>query len=213
MNREQGMEWLERTRIIVIARGVDTEGLLYTAEALLKGGIRVMEVTLNTATALESIQALSERYAGELFIGAGTVLSEDDADRAELAGAQFIVTPHTDAGLISHCAAKGMPIYPGALTPTEIMTAWNAGASAIKLFPSASMGIGYVKELMGPFDSIPFIPVGGVNVSNAADFIRLGCYALGVGGSLINRADIDAGRFAEIERKARALIEAAASRG
>ncbi|WP_166242313.1 bifunctional 4-hydroxy-2-oxoglutarate aldolase/2-dehydro-3-deoxy-phosphogluconate aldolase [Paenibacillus turpanensis] len=208
MQQDQGIRLLEQTKLIVIARGVAEQELLKTAEALLKGGVRVLEVTLNTEGATQLIRTLQKEFGDEMWVGAGTVLSTEDADAAAEAGAQFLVTPHTDETLIRHAVSKQLPIYPGALTPSEIVRAWNAGASAIKLFPSASLGFSYVKELMGPFDRIPFIPVGGIHAENAKQFMDIGCYALGVGSYLIQRDAMASGEYNRIAEKARGLIQA-----
>ncbi len=119
------------------------------------------------------------------LVGAGTVLSIGAARRAVDAGARFIVSPHTDAELISWCALGGVPCYPGALSPTEIHTAWSAGASAVKLFPAAAVGTGYLKQIAGPFPDIPFVPTGGVSAETAGDWIAAGAVAVGMGGWLI----------------------------
>ncbi|WP_127585855.1 bifunctional 4-hydroxy-2-oxoglutarate aldolase/2-dehydro-3-deoxy-phosphogluconate aldolase [Paenibacillus koleovorans] len=207
MNQEQGLEQLEATRIVTIIRGVKEQHIQAVAEALLAGGITVMEVTLNTEGAPAMIRSLQETYGDRMYIGAGTVLDLADARLAIEAGASFIVTPNTDEEVIRYCAERRVPIYPGALTPTEIVRAWKAGATAVKIFPSASLGITYLKELQGPLNHIPMIAVGGVSTDNIQDFLRIGCYAVGIGGSLINLKEIEAGNFGWITEKASALTE------
>ncbi|NOV00882.1 bifunctional 4-hydroxy-2-oxoglutarate aldolase/2-dehydro-3-deoxy-phosphogluconate aldolase [Paenibacillus planticolens] len=208
MNREQGLKEIERTRIIAIVRGVKEAHILSVAEALLKGGVTVMEVTLNTPGALTMISELQDRLGEQMYIGAGTVLDVEDAQKAVQAGAAFLVTPNLDEDVIRYASREGIPIFPGAMTPTEVVKAWKAGATAIKIFPSASLGLAYIKELMAPLDHIPMMAVGGVTEENIKQFLDLGCYGLGIGGSLINLKEIEAGRFDWVTDKAARLLAA-----
>lgn len=208
MNREQGLKEIERTRIIAIVRGVQETHILSLADALLQGGITVMEVTLNTPGALRMISELQDKSGQHMLIGAGTVLDLEDAKKAVQAGASFLVTPNMDEEVIRWSSTEGIPIFPGAMTPTEIVKAWKAGATAVKVFPSASLGLTYIKELMGPLDQIPLIAVGGVTEENIKQFLNIGCYGLGIGGSLINLKEIEAGRFEWITDKAASLLAA-----
>ncbi|NOU86883.1 bifunctional 4-hydroxy-2-oxoglutarate aldolase/2-dehydro-3-deoxy-phosphogluconate aldolase [Paenibacillus sp. LMG 31460] len=208
MNREQGLIEIERTRIIAIVRGVQENHILSLADALLKGGITVMEVTLNTPGALRMISELQDKSGQHMFIGAGTVLDLEDAKKAVDAGASFLVTPNMDEEVIRWSSQEGIPIFPGAMTPTEIVKAWKAGATAVKVFPSASLGLTFIKELMGPLDQIPLIAVGGVTEENIKQFLNIGCYGLGIGGSLINLKEIEAGRFEWVTDKAASLLAA-----
>ncbi|BFT70459.1 bifunctional 4-hydroxy-2-oxoglutarate aldolase/2-dehydro-3-deoxy-phosphogluconate aldolase [Paenibacillus sp. P36] len=208
MNREQGLKEIERTRIIAIVRGVKEAHIFSVAEALLKGGVTVMEVTLNTPGALTMISELQTKFGEHMYIGAGTVLDVEDAQKAVQAGASFLVTPNLDEDVIRYASREGVPIFPGAMTPTEVVKAWKAGATAIKIFPSASLGLSYIKELMGPLDHIPMMAVGGVTEENIKQFLDLGCYGLGIGGSLINLKEIEAGRFEWVTDKAARLIAA-----
>lgn len=208
MNREQGLKEIERTRIIAIVRGVKEAHIFSLAEALLKGGVTVMEVTLNTPGALGMISELQAKLSEQMYIGAGTVLDVEDAQKAVQAGASFLVTPNLDEDVIRYASREGIPIFPGAMTPTEVVKAWKAGATAIKIFPSASLGLTYIKELMGPLDHIPMMAVGGVTEENIKQFVDLGCYGLGIGGSLINLKEIEAGRFEWVTDKAARLLAA-----
>lgn len=208
MNREQGLKEIERTRIIAIVRGVKEAHIFSLAEALLKGGVTVMEVTLNTPGALAMISDLQAKLGEQMYIGAGTVLDVEDAQKAVQAGASFLVTPNLDEDVIRYASREGIPIFPGAMTPTEVVKAWKAGATAIKIFPSASLGLTYIKELMGPLDHIPMMAVGGVTEENIKQFVDLGCYGLGIGGSLINLKEIEAGRFEWVTDKAARLLAA-----
>lgn len=181
-------EPIRTSKVIAIGRNVPAADVPRVGEALVAGGVHVIELTLNEpeAAALESIAALA-RVADDLgvLVGAGTVLSVAAAERAVDAGARFIVSPHTDPELVGWCAAQGVPAFPGALSPTEILAAWTAGASAVKLFPAATVGTGYLKQLAGPFPSIPLVPTGGVSAETAGDWIRAGGVAVGMGSWLI----------------------------
>jgi 2-dehydro-3-deoxyphosphogluconate aldolase/(4S)-4-hydroxy-2-oxoglutarate aldolase len=209
MKQEQGLEELRRTRIVVIVRGLEQQYMMDLAEALHVGGIRVMEVTLNSPGALEAIRQLQDKLGERMYIGAGTVLDVEDAERALAAGASFLVTPNMEEDVIRLAVQRGVPIFPGAMTPTEVVKAWKAGATAVKLFPSASLGIGYIKELQGPLGHIPMIAVGGVKEDNIRQFMDIGCHAVGIGGSLVQLDDIRAGRLDVITEKSRRLLAAA----
>lgn len=211
MNREQGLAMLEETRTIAIVRGVDRADILQVAHALWEGGIRVMEVTLNTVGAYYMIKDLRKEFGSRLMVGAGTVLDTKDAKAAQEAGASFFVMPHTDKRVIGFANDENIPVFPGAMTPTEIVKAWKAGATAVKLFPHASQGIGFIQELMGPLGHIPMLAVGGVNEHNAADYIRAGCRGIGVGSSIIDQESIRQKQFDQVSERASRLMAAVQS--
>lgn len=196
-------------RVIAIARRLEPATLPAVAEALAANGIRVFEVTLNSPGAIESIRLLAEGALGErLLVGAGTVLSIAEAEAAVAAGARFLVTPHLDPSLVAWAAERGIPILPGAFTPTEILTAWRAGAAAVKLFPASVAGPAFIRDFRGPFPDIPLIPTGGVSVENAAEFLRAGAVAVGLGSWLTG-----AGDPAEVARRAAAVVAAIGTAG
>lgn len=205
MEREQGLAEINRTRMIAILRGVRETDLEQVADALLAGGITTLEVTLNTEGAPAMIRRLQQSHGNRMYIGAGTVLDSADLQTALEAGASFIVTPNTDEAVIRACSEAAIPCFPGAMTPTEIVRAWKAGATAVKVFPGASLGLGYLKELQGPLSHIPMVAVGGVRADNIGDFLRCGCIAVGIGGSVINLKEIAAGNFAWITAEAAKL--------
>lgn len=209
MNREMGMQVLEQTKIVVIVRGLEPEYIVSLGEALYQGGIRVMEVTLNSPGALDAIGTLQDKLGERMYVGAGTVLDVEDAERALEAGASFLVTPNTDEEVIRLAVQRGVPIYPGAMTPSEVVRAWKAGATAVKLFPTSSLGLPYLRELQGPLGHIPMIAVGGVKEDNIRQFMDAGCHAVGIGGSLVQLDDIRSGRLEGITEKARRLLAAA----
>lgn len=188
-------------RVIAIGRGLRAPDAPAIVEALAAGGVRAVELTLNEpqADALAAIEALA-RAADRMgvLVGAGTVLSVDAARQALEAGARFIVSPHTDRELVGWCAAAGLPCFPGALSPTEMQAAWSAGASAVKLFPAAAVGPGYLGQLAGPFPDIPLVPTGGVSAETAGEWMAAGAVAVGIGGWLIGD-----GRPAGVTERAR----------
>ena len=172
--------FLER-RVVAVARGRRPEQAERIAAALYAGGIRILEITMDSPGALESIAVLRN---GSMLIGAGTVMSREDGMAAVDAGASFVVSPHLDAAVVDAVAASGVPVIPGGLTPSEIVTAWGAGASAVKVFPSVAGGPEYLRALRGPLGHIPLIPTGGVTLDNARAFLDAGAVAIGLGGWL-----------------------------
>lgn len=181
-------ELIVESRAIAVGRHISAAAAPAVGAALVEGGVRAMELTLNEpeADALRAIEALAMAADGlGALVGAGTVLSIEAAARAVDAGARFIVMPHTDPGLVAWCAARDVPCFPGALSPSEILAAWSAGASAVKLFPAAAVGPGYLAQIAGPFPDIPIVPTGGVSAQTAGDWIRAGAVAVGMGGWLI----------------------------
>lgn len=178
---------LRRTGLLPIARGVPASDLEAAAGVLLELGIGVVEVTMNSADASGVIRRLVNSYEGRLVVGAGTVLDADQAAAAVDAGAEFLVTPHVDDAVAAAAHRLKVPLIPGALTPTEILRAWRAGAAIVKLFPAVTVGPQYLRQLRGPLPDIPLLPTGGVTAENTAEFIAAGAVAVGVGGSLLGR--------------------------
>ena len=172
-------------KIVAIVRGAKPNDVIKIAEALYEGGIRLMEVTLNSDNALEVIQQLSAKMKSEMYIGAGTVLNADDTERAINAGAQFIISPCLNMDVIATTKRMGALSIPGAFTPTEIVNAYNSGGDIIKVFP-ASGNINYVKEVRAPLPHIPLMPTGGINLENIREFQKAGAVAFGIGTSLVN---------------------------
>jgi 2-dehydro-3-deoxyphosphogluconate aldolase/(4S)-4-hydroxy-2-oxoglutarate aldolase len=201
---------LEQSRVVAILRRTEAALAVETAEALLAGGISVIEVTLNTPGALEMLRAIRDAVGDRAVLGAGTVLDIAAADEALDAGAAFIVSPHTDIELVHEMAGRGVPCIPGAFTATEVLSAWRAGASVVKLFPAGPVGASYLKDLRGPLSDIPLLPTGGVTLDNAATYIAAGAWGLGLGSALV-APDLVAGRrFDELTRRAAAFAAIAA---
>jgi 2-dehydro-3-deoxyphosphogluconate aldolase/(4S)-4-hydroxy-2-oxoglutarate aldolase len=174
--------------VVAIARRLAPDAAPDVATALADGGVRAFEITLNepVAHALRAIEAVASgsRHSG-LAIGAGTVLSIAAARQAVEAGATFLVMPHIDTELVAWAAERGIPVLPGAATPTEVLAAWRAGAAAVKLFPASALGPSFIRELAGPFPDIPVVPTGGVTAETAGSFIAAGAVAVGLGSWLV----------------------------
>jgi 2-dehydro-3-deoxyphosphogluconate aldolase/(4S)-4-hydroxy-2-oxoglutarate aldolase len=197
------LEQLREHKLIAIVRGVPPEYAMQTAEALLESGVRFLEVTLNSPNALETLKLWRKRFP-KLHIGAGTVLSVKEANQALAVGAQYLISPHTDANIIQFARESNIAVYPGAYTPTEIVTAYNAGATAVKVFPVSSPS--YIKDIRAPLNHIPLIAVGGVSAENAKAYLEAGAIALGVGSSLVNLELIRAEKFDELRARAISLV-------
>ena len=175
---------LEVTRLVAILRHVPPDALVGLADALHAGGIRAVEVTMNSRDAAGGLKRLASTFRGRLVVGAGTVLDVETAETAIACGATFLVSPHVDPNLIAASTRMGVPFVAGAMTPTEVLAAWHAGAALVKLFPAGILGARYVAEVRGPFGDIPLLTTGGVNLENATSFIAAGAWGLGVGGAL-----------------------------
>lgn len=197
--------------VVVVIRLDDLSKAADLTRALLDGGVTALEFTMTNPQALEVLTAIKSAFPeftqGTAVIGAGTVLTPDDARAALAAGAQFVVTPVSNFETIKVCTDAGVPIVPGALTPTEILNAWNAGASAIKVFPARAFGPAYFKDLREPLPFLKLIPTGGVSLDNGADFIKNGAIALGVGGNLVEKKLVAAGDWEAIRQKTAAYVE------
>jgi 2-dehydro-3-deoxyphosphogluconate aldolase/(4S)-4-hydroxy-2-oxoglutarate aldolase len=191
-------------RVVAIGRRLAPAAIVEVAEAVRRGGVRAFELTLDGDGALEAISELCGRFSpDEMLVGAGTVLDVAAAARAVDAGARFLVSPHTDPELVTWAATRGIPAFPGALTPTEILGAWRAGAAGVKLFPASAVGPSFVREHRGPFRDIPLIPTGGVTAETAPAYIAAGAVAVGLGSWLTGSGDP-----ATVEARARELVEA-----
>ncbi len=200
-------------KIVVIVRGVYGEDCLKLAEALCEGGIELMEVTFDQASVenqqktVETIRLINEKLGGKVVMGAGTVTTLEMLDMAYKAGAKFIVSPDMNPEVIAKTAELGLVSMPGAMTPTEILTAYRAGADFVKIFPVADLGAAYVKAVRGPLNHIPLLAVGGVNEKNVGDFMKAGAVGAGVGGNLVNKEWIKAGEFHKITDLAKEFIK------
>jgi 2-dehydro-3-deoxyphosphogluconate aldolase/(4S)-4-hydroxy-2-oxoglutarate aldolase len=187
MDKQKVRERILEIGIVPVIRASSPSEARIAADAVCLGGIPIAEITMTVPGAVEVIRELAKAGPSELLVGAGTVLNAEAARRCLDAGAEFLVSPGLNLATVAFAAKAGKLIMAGALTPTEIMAAWEAGADFIKVFPCGQMGgAKYIKALKGPFPEIPFIPTGGVNLSTAAEFIEAGSVALGVGGELVH---------------------------
>lgn len=204
---------IEENKIIAILRGIPLDKIIQTAEALYNGGIRLMEITYSANGSIpheetsESIRKLSEHFGDRLWVGAGTVITPQLVEMAAAAGAKYIISPDTNISVIKRTNELGLVSMPGALTPSEILTAHYAGADFVKLFPVGNLGTGYIKAVCAPISNVKLLGVGGVNEDNVADFIRAGVVGVGVGGNLANKSWVAAGEFDKLTDTARKIVE------
>ena len=185
------------------------EQVLPVCEALVAGGVIALEITFTVPNALDAIQQTSARFGAEALVGAGTVLNVEMTRSAVYAGAKFIVSPITRAEIVTAAHEASVPVMLGAYTPTEAQTAHEAGADFIKLFPADKLGPAYVKALRAPLPHLKIVPTGGVDLHTAAEFLKAGCAALGVGGSLLTAEILRTGNWTELTRLARAYVDLA----
>jgi len=207
MNKTDKLNLIRETGVIAIMRAQSSAQLIAAADAIKAGGVRVIEVTMTTPGALDVIAEATTRYGDTVLFGAGSVLDAETARAAILAGAGFIVAPTLNRDVIALCNRYSIPVMPGCFTPTEMLTAWEAGADMVKLFPAEVGGPALVKAIRAPLPQLEIVPVGGVDLDTAADFIRSGAAALGVGNSLVNQKLLDTGDMAELARRAARFIE------
>ena len=207
MSKINNLSRVLNSGIVAIIRSDDGSRLADVAEALVAGGVEVMEVTFTVPKAHRVLEQVADRLGDKILLGAGTVLDTETARIAMLAGAEFIVSPAVNLDVIRCCRRYDKLIFPGALTPTEVLSAWEAGADVVKIFPSEVTGPGYLKALAGPLPQIRLMPTGGVNLETAAAFLRAGACALGVGGSLVEAKAIAAGDMARITSLAKQYVK------
>lgn len=200
-------------KIVAIVRGIGPDRIIDTVAALMDGGIKLLEVTFNQeneSTVLETVKCLElikKEYGDRVCLGAGTVVTPEQVDKAAAAGVEYIISPNTDVEVIKRTKESGKISIPGALTPTEIMAAYNSGADIVKIFPAGVLGLDYIKALLAPLSHIPVVAVGGVNVDNIDQFIKAGAKGVGVGGNLVDKKAIYAGEYNKITAVAKAYVE------
>ena len=195
--------------LIPVIRVAGASEAMAVANAIKAGGVSLIEITMSVRGAIGVIEKLSNQYKDEIIMGAGTVLDPETARAALLAGAQFIVSPTINLDVIQLCHRYSAVVIPGALTPTEILTAWEAGADMVKVFPAGQLGgPSYLKALRGPLPQILLVPTGGVNLKNAGDFIQAGAAAIGVGSELVDKKALKEGNFSVITENTRAYLKA-----
>jgi 2-dehydro-3-deoxyphosphogluconate aldolase / (4S)-4-hydroxy-2-oxoglutarate aldolase len=198
MSRHADLARVLDSGIVAIIRSQSSEQLVKVAEALYEGGIRVLEVTFTVPNALAIIADVKKSLGNKVLLGAGTVLDTETARAALLAGAEFLVSPTVNVDVIRMCNRYDKLIMPGAFTPTEILTAWEAGAEIIKLFPADVGGPSHIKAIKGPFPQVRILPTGGVTLDTMHDFLKAGACAVGLGSALVEAKAIETGNFARI---------------
>ena len=197
---------LRETRAVAVLRASHASDYAPVIEALQRGGVLSIELTLSTPGVWDELPVLRDRFGDSLEIGVGTVTEAAEAEAAIDLGAAYIVTPVTDPAVITACVSRGVPVYPGGLTPTELHAGWKLGATAVKVFPASTVGAGYVSQLRGPFPDIEVIPSGGVNIEDVPGWIRAGALAVSLGGPLLGDA-FKGGDLQELTARARRVRE------
>lgn len=206
MKKNEKLDLIRTTGIIAIMRADSSDQLIPAADAIRKGGVKVIEVTMTTPGALQIIEQAKKHFGDDVIFGAGSVLDQETANTAILAGADFIVSPTLKLNVISLCNRYSIPVFPGCFTPTEALTAWEAGADMIKLFPVNIGGPGLLKSMLAPLPQLEIIPVGDINLNNAAEYLRNGAVALGIGTQLVNQKLLISGNFQEISSLANKYV-------
>ena len=196
--------------VIAILRGVQPDDAVAVADAVVDAGVTALEVTADTPNATSSIETIADRV-DDALVGAGTVLDAETARAAQLAGAEFLVTPTVNRDVIRTANRYGTPVVVGAYTPTEAIEAYEAGADAVKVFPAKTGGPDHVAAIGGPLPQVPLVPTGGVGAENAGEYVRAGAVAVGVGSSIVDGEAVTDGDFDAIRENARAVIEAVAA--
>jgi 2-dehydro-3-deoxyphosphogluconate aldolase / (4S)-4-hydroxy-2-oxoglutarate aldolase len=208
MNKTEVLNRIRDTGLIPVVRAESADQAVRAVKALLAGGLDVLEVTMTVPGAIEVIRVLAAEHGADALIGAGTVLDPETAQACIHAGAKFIVSPALNEETIEFCRERDIAVFPGALTPTEVLRAWKAGADAVKVFPAGAVGgASYLKALKAPLPQIELIPTGGVSLKTAAGFIVAGAMALGVGADLVDPQSLREGNHALITERSRQFLE------
>lgn len=212
MTIEESTSRIKAIGVVPVIRAASVEDATRAVDAICAGGITVIELTMTVPDAPKLISQLAKNYGSSALIGAGTVTNGEQAKRCINAGAEFLVSPGLSVPVLSVAQACGKLAIPGALTPTELMAAQENGAKIVKIFPCGSVGgPKYLQALKGPFPSVALIPTGGVTVTNAAEYIAAGAFAVGVGGDLVDAVAIRSGNLGKITQAARELVQSVAA--
>jgi 2-dehydro-3-deoxyphosphogluconate aldolase / (4S)-4-hydroxy-2-oxoglutarate aldolase len=211
MAKERTLAAILEVGIVPIVRCDSARQAIEAAKAIYRGGMRALEVTMTVPGALRALEKVADEFGDRIILGAGTVLDPETARICMLAGAEFIVTPSLNVRTIEMCRRYSKAILPGALTPTEIVTAWEAGADMVKVFPAGNLGgPSYIKALKGPLPQIHMVPTGGVSLDNAAAFLQAGASAIAVGSDLVSKKALDSGDYDQITKLARRFLDVVA---
>ena len=209
---------IKQNRVIAISRGIHADRIVETAQAISDGGIKLFEVTFihdshdSIRETCASIGKLAAISGSDMIVGAGTVLTVDEVHIAADAGAKFIISPDTNTEVIEETKKLGLVSIPGAMTPTEIVMAYAAGADFVKVFPASVLGVDYIKAVKGPLHHIPLIAVGGISKDNAVAFLSAGVTALGIGGSLVDSKAVMSGEFHLLTERAQSIMKAVSNK-
>lgn len=206
--KEEQLQLMIDTGIVAVIRASSSAELMDVIGALKKGGVRAIEVTMTTPNALDVIRETTERFGNEVLVGVGSVLDSETARMAMLAGAQFVVGPVLNLDMIKICKRYDKIVIPGAFTPTEILTAWEAGADVVKVFPATKLGPSFFKDVLGPLPQVRLTPTGGVTVETAPEFIKAGAVFVGAGGALVDKKAVASGKFDVITETAERFVSA-----
>jgi len=207
MTRQDVVRTIGEVGLVPVVRAQSADEAIRVTDAIREGGVTVLEITMTVPGALGVMEELSRRFGEDVVLGAGTVLDRETARACILAGARFVVSPALDLGTIEMCRRYSIAVMPGALTPTEVLAAWTAGADVVKVFPCGALGgAGYIKSLKAPLPHVELIPTGGVSVKTAAEFIQAGAFALGVGADLVDTAAVREGNAKVVTDKAREYV-------
>lgn len=215
MDKNTVIKQMREEKVIAIARGITTEQCVHVAKALYDGGIRFMEVTFDASGKVPdeetagAITAIKEAMGEKMHVGAGTVLTAEQAEIAYRAGAEYIISPDVNEMVIRKTCELGMISIPGAMTPTEAMTAYHYGADFVKIFPAGNLGSCYIKAIRAPLNQIALMAVGGVSADNIKEFLAVGCAGAGIGGNLVSKKLIENGNYAALTETARQTVAAA----
>jgi 2-dehydro-3-deoxyphosphogluconate aldolase/(4S)-4-hydroxy-2-oxoglutarate aldolase len=208
MNRSEVVQTIRDVGIIPVVRAQSADEAMMAIDAIREGGISLLEITMTVPGAVAVIEKVSQRYGADALVGAGTVLDPETARACIAAGAKFIVSPALNLETIAECKRQDVAVLPGALTPTEVVEAWTAGADFVKVFPAGSVGgPSYLKALKAPLPQIELVPTGGVSLKTAADFIKAGASALGVGADLVDLKALREGQQKIITERAREFVK------
>ncbi|SRR6266545_901620 len=209
MNKNEVLRRIKEVGVVPVVRASSAEEAMLVIEAIKAGGVSVLEITMTVPGAIKVIEHVTDRYGTDVVVGAGTVLDAETARACILAGAAFVVGPSLNMGTIELCRRYSVAVMPGALTPTEVVMAWQAGADVVKVFPCGALGgAKYLKSLKAPLPQIEMIPTGGVSLQTVAEFIEAGALALGVGADLVDTKAIRAGQSEKVTEAARAYVAA-----
>jgi 2-dehydro-3-deoxyphosphogluconate aldolase / (4S)-4-hydroxy-2-oxoglutarate aldolase len=207
MSKHDVLAQIREVGLVPVIRAESPELAGQVIEAIRAGGVPILEITMTVPGAIRLIEDVAGRYGRDTVVGAGTVLDPETARACILAGARFVVSPSLNPETIACCRRYGVAVLPGALTPTEVVAAWQAGADMVKVFPAGAVGgASYIKALKAPLPQVDLVPTGGVSLKTAADFIKAGATALGVGADLVDTKALQEGRGAEITQRARELV-------